>query len=102
MTRLISNSTRSSRAASTDGGTGEPGTAGEVSIGLLAAVLTGLPGRAGRRPPGRSGCRRGGRAVPRASVLHRLDPGRGTGSTFPGSHLRVSGQAFTNPARGAA
>src|SRR4051812_16219069 len=49
MTRLISNSTRSSWAASTDGGTGEPGLAGELSIGVLAALVTGLPGRAGPR-----------------------------------------------------
>jgi hypothetical protein len=41
MTRLISNSTRSSRAASTDGGTGP---VGEVSSGMLAALLT-LPPR---------------------------------------------------------
>src|SRR3954469_3204137 len=51
MTRLISNSTRSSWAASTDGGTGEPGLAGELSIGVLAALVTGLPGRAGPRSP---------------------------------------------------
>src|SRR6476659_8022853 len=51
MTRLISNSTRSSWAASTDGGTGEPGLAGELSIGVLAALVTGLPGRAGPRIP---------------------------------------------------
>src|SRR5512133_22101 len=60
MTRLISNSTRSSRAASTDGGTGAPGTAGELSIGVLAALLTGLPGRAGPRTPRRGDRRRGG------------------------------------------
>src|SRR3954469_14983260 len=53
MTRLISNSTRSSWVASTDGGTGEPGLPGELSIGVLAALLTGLPGRAGPRFPGR-------------------------------------------------
>src|SRR3954454_25374036 len=43
MTRLISNSTRSSWAASTDGGTGEPGLPGELSIGVLAALLTPPP-----------------------------------------------------------
>src|SRR5215203_5652854 len=49
MTRLISNSTRSRRAASTDGGTGAAGLAGVVSV--LAALLTWLPGRAGPRLP---------------------------------------------------
>src|SRR5215213_92595 len=43
MTRLISKRTRSSRAASIDGGTGESGRAGEVSIGVLAALLTPTP-----------------------------------------------------------
>src|ERR687883_480662 len=47
MTRLISNSTRSRRAASTDGGTGCPA---DWSSEVLAALLTELPGRAGPRP----------------------------------------------------
>src|SRR3954447_17109712 len=69
MTRLISNSTRSSWAASTDGGTGEPGLPGELSIGVLAALLTWLPGHAG--PRFRGGVRRqGGRPTPQSSVLH--------------------------------
>ena len=46
---------------------------GELSIGVLAALLTGLPGRAGRRPRAR-GRRRGG-APPREPVSYTL-PGR--------------------------
>ena len=95
MTRLISNSTRSSRAASADGGTGVP--AGEVSSGVPAAVLTTpLAGAVGCVPAQR--CRRFARKLahgapwscrptarreatvdgaagrPRASVLHRRRP----------------------------
>src|SRR6476661_2903396 len=69
MTRLISNSTRSSWAASTDGGIGEPPLAGELSIGVLAALLTGLPGRAGPRFPGRPPST-GRQTHPSVSVLH--------------------------------
>src|SRR4051795_12911605 len=71
MTRLISNSTRSNWAASTDGGTGAP----VFSIDVLAALLTGLPGQ-GRSPPPAEGCRgRGGLPAPRASVLHLSEAG---------------------------
>src|SRR3954453_16277372 len=73
MTRLISNSTRSSWAASADGGTGAPGTepgSDEGSSGVLAAVLTWLPGQAGTRPPRRPAVvDEDGGAVLRASVL---------------------------------
>src|SRR3712207_597072 len=61
ITRLISNSTRSRRAASAEGGTG----ADDCSNDVLAALLTGLPGRGGPRPPRRTGGRRrGGEPVP--------------------------------------
>src|SRR3954454_257200 len=95
MTRLISNSTRSSWAASTDGGTGEPGLPGELSIGVLAALRTPPPRRRSSasfawllctfvrlqaRSRGslvvpvhgsRGGVRRqGGRPTPQPSVLH--------------------------------
>src|SRR3954453_21351382 len=49
MTRLISNSTRSRRAASAEGGTG----ADDCSTDVLAALLTGLPGRGGAACPSR-------------------------------------------------
>src|SRR4051794_19197575 len=62
MTRLISNSTRSRRAASTDGGTGAPAPTTElpdrVSSGVLAALVTWLPGPAGPRPSAAEGRRR--------------------------------------------
>src|SRR3712207_1518751 len=75
MTRLISKSTRSSRLASTDGGTGTAAPCGELSIGVLAAVLTELPGRAGPRPPGTGEPSTGRRGPsPEPSVLHV--PGR--------------------------
>src|SRR3954471_21531821 len=72
MTRLISNSTRSRWAASTDGGTGAPAPTTElpdgvlpdgvlpdgVSSGVLAALVTWLPGPAGPRPSAAEGRRR--------------------------------------------
>src|SRR3954454_21561812 len=72
MTRLISNSTRSRRAASTDGGTGAPAPTTELpdgvlpegvlpdagSSGVLAALVTWLPGPAGPRPSAAEGRRR--------------------------------------------
>src|SRR4051794_2450099 len=67
ITRLISKSTRSSLAASTDGGTGAP-RAAVFSSGVLAALVTGLPDRAGPRP--REDVGRGRQARPPASVLH--------------------------------
>src|SRR6476469_691949 len=67
ITRLISKSTFSSRAASTDGGTGA---SVEGAIGVLAALLTVLPGLAGHGRPESEGRRRDGRAIPGTSVLH--------------------------------
>src|SRR3954453_2143464 len=67
MTRLISNSTRSRWAASADGGTGAPAPTTElpdgvlpdgVSSGVLAALVTWLPGPAGPRPSAAEGRRR--------------------------------------------
>src|SRR5688572_26778286 len=92
MTRLISNSTRSSRAASTDGGTCDSRSAGELSIGVLAALLTGLPGRAGPRRPGEAAVDGAARPAPPASVLHRLDPRLGVRAEFAESRLRVFGR----------
>src|SRR3954447_5526215 len=74
MTRLISKSTRSSLAASVDGGTGAVPAVElpeEVSSGVLAALVTWLPGRAG--PALRSGRPPTGRMPVTASVLQ--DPG---------------------------
>src|SRR5688572_26018252 len=67
MTRLISNRTRSSRAASADGGVGEVSTE-------VAAVLTDLPGRAD--PRHLRSCRRGGRRPPLLPVSYtwRVEP----------------------------
>src|SRR3954452_5080202 len=73
MTRLISNSTRSRRAASADGGTGASPAAGlpeGVSSGVLAALVTWLPGRAG--PALRSGRPPTGRHARRRPVSYRF------------------------------
>src|SRR4051794_10011993 len=76
MTRLISNSTRSSRAASADGGTGAEPAAGvpeEVSSGVLAALVTWLPERAGSGPPQRKAA--DGAACPSTASVLQV-PGR--------------------------
>src|SRR4051812_35469627 len=74
MTRLISNIARSMRVASLDGGTGAAPAAElparlDVSRGLLAALVTWLPGRAGPRPPRREGAADGTAYPSTASVL---------------------------------
>src|SRR3954471_6787703 len=88
MTRLISNSTRSRWAASTDGGTGAPAPTTElpdgvlpdgvlpdgVSSGVLAALVTWLPGPAGPRPSAAEGRRR--EACPSTASVLQVPKGR--------------------------
>src|SRR3954451_24925971 len=83
MTRLISNSTRSRRAASTDGGTGAPAPTTElpdgvlpdgVSSGVLAALVTWLPGPADPRPSAAEGRRR--EACPSTASVLQVPKGR--------------------------
>src|SRR3712207_9083568 len=85
ITRLISNSTRSRRAASAEGGTG----ADDCSNDGLAAVLTGLPGRGGPRAPPRTGGRaRGGGPAPAAGALRdRKGGGEGKRVGFGGGRI---------------
>src|SRR4051795_9353271 len=76
ITRLISNRARSMRAASTDGGTGAPAPAATVlpdglSRGVLAALLTWLPGAAGSATSLLGGAG-DGTACPSEPVSYRL------------------------------
>jgi hypothetical protein len=80
---------RAGGAAHADSSPADDGRGAAVLMGSLARWLTSLPGRAGRRLPGRSNGRRGGRTVPRASVLHRVGRRLGAFDELPGSHLRV-------------